>query len=105
VPPIRAYAAANKIELVSTPTYASYLNPVECHFSALTSFVARARQGRQIIAELMMSPGRAKSRDALRRLGRSGEDSVSLRSHMTAFDMGRENGHRNGEEAERGWVL
>ena len=22
-----------------TPTYASYLNPVECHFSALTQFV------------------------------------------------------------------
>ena len=39
VPPIRAFAAANKIELVATPTYASYLNPVECHFSALTQFV------------------------------------------------------------------
>lgn len=39
VPPIRAYAAANRIELVPTPTYASYLNPIECHFSALTQFV------------------------------------------------------------------
>jgi transposase len=39
VPSIRAFAAANKIELVPTPTYASYLNPVECHFSALTEFV------------------------------------------------------------------
>src|SRR5947199_3629467 len=39
VPPIRAYAAANRIELVATPTYASYLNPVECHFSALTEVV------------------------------------------------------------------
>ncbi len=39
VPPIRAYAAANRIDLVPTPTYASYLNPVECHFSALTEFV------------------------------------------------------------------
>jgi len=39
VPPIRAYASANKIELVPTPTYASYLNPVECHFAALTQFV------------------------------------------------------------------
>jgi transposase len=39
VPQIRAYAAANKIELVPTPTYASYLNPVECHFAALTEFV------------------------------------------------------------------
>ena len=39
MPPIRAYAAANRIELVPTPTYASYLNPVECHFSALSQFV------------------------------------------------------------------
>lgn len=38
-PDIRAFAAANKIELVATPTYASYLNPVECHFSAITQFV------------------------------------------------------------------
>src|SRR5712692_11167453 len=36
---IRKYAAADKVELVPTPTYASYLNPVECHFSALTEFV------------------------------------------------------------------
>jgi transposase len=39
VPAIRAFAANNRIELVPTPTYASYLNPVECHFSALTQFV------------------------------------------------------------------
>jgi transposase len=39
VPAIRAFAAANNIELVPTPTYASSLNPVECHFSALTQFV------------------------------------------------------------------
>jgi hypothetical protein len=39
VPSIRAFAASNRIELVSTPTYASYLNPVECHFSALSEFV------------------------------------------------------------------
>ena len=32
---IREFAAGNRIELVATPTYASYLNPVECHFSAL----------------------------------------------------------------------
>jgi len=38
-PDIRAYADANNIELVPTPTYASYLNPVECHFSALSEFV------------------------------------------------------------------
>ena len=38
-PDIRAFAAANKIELVPTPTYASYLNPVECHFFPITEFV------------------------------------------------------------------
>lgn len=38
-PDIRAYAAANKIELVPTPTYASYLNPVECHFFPISEFV------------------------------------------------------------------
>jgi transposase len=38
-PDIRTFAAAHKIELVPTPTYASYLNPVECHFSAITQFV------------------------------------------------------------------
>jgi hypothetical protein len=36
-PDIRTFAATNKIELVAT--YVSYLNPVECHFSALTQFV------------------------------------------------------------------
>lgn len=39
VPPIREFAAGNRIELVPTPTYARYLNPVECHFSALSQFV------------------------------------------------------------------
>jgi hypothetical protein len=38
-PDIRAFAAANKIELVATPTYASYLNPVECHFFPIQEFV------------------------------------------------------------------
>jgi transposase len=38
-PDIRTYAANNRIELVATPTYASYLKPVECHFSVLTQFV------------------------------------------------------------------
>jgi transposase len=38
-PDIRTFAAGHKIELVPTPTYASYLNPVECHFSAITQFV------------------------------------------------------------------
>lgn len=39
VPAIRTFAATHNIEPVPTPTYASYLNPVECHFSALTMFV------------------------------------------------------------------
>ena len=38
-PDIRTYAASHNIEPVPTPTYASYLNPVECHFSAITQFV------------------------------------------------------------------
>jgi len=38
-PDIRAFAAANRIELVPTPTYASYLNPVECHFFPIQEFV------------------------------------------------------------------
>lgn len=38
-PDIRTFAAAHKIELVPTPTYASYLNPVECHFFPITEFV------------------------------------------------------------------
>ena len=40
-PDIRTYAAANKIELVATPTYASYLNPVECHFFPIAEFVVK----------------------------------------------------------------
>jgi hypothetical protein len=39
-PDIRTFADDHNVELVPTPTYASYLNPVECHFSALTEFVA-----------------------------------------------------------------
>jgi len=38
-PDIRTFAAGNRIELVATPTYASYLNPVECHFFPITEFV------------------------------------------------------------------
>jgi hypothetical protein len=30
------FADDHNVELVPTPTYASYLNPVKCHFSALT---------------------------------------------------------------------
>ena len=38
-PEIRAFAAENRIALVATPTYASYLNPIECHFSPIAQFV------------------------------------------------------------------
>src|SRR3954447_11644486 len=38
-PDIRAFAADNRIELVPTPTYASYLNPVECHHFPIAEFV------------------------------------------------------------------
>ena len=38
-PDIRAYAADHRIELIATPTYASYLKPVECHFFPITEFV------------------------------------------------------------------
>jgi len=38
---IRNYAAANNIELVPTPTYASYLNRVECHFLPISSSSSR----------------------------------------------------------------
>src|ERR1019366_8790060 len=42
-PDIRRFAASNRIELVATPTSASYLNPVECHFTPSSQFgVARA---------------------------------------------------------------
>jgi hypothetical protein len=37
-PHIRAYADAHNIELVPTPTYASYLNRIECHFLPISEF-------------------------------------------------------------------
>ena len=42
VPPdIRTYADANNIELVPTPTYASYLNRIESTFGAIDEFVCK----------------------------------------------------------------
>ena len=38
-PDIRAWATENNIELVFTPTYASFLNRIECHFWAIREFV------------------------------------------------------------------
>ena len=40
-PNIRDYADANNIELVPTPTYASYLNRIECHFLPISEFVVK----------------------------------------------------------------
>jgi transposase len=40
-PEIRVFAEANNIELVATPTYASYLNRVECHFLPISEFVVK----------------------------------------------------------------
>jgi transposase len=40
-PAIRAYAEANNIELVPTPTYASYLNRIEATFGAIDEFVCK----------------------------------------------------------------
>jgi hypothetical protein len=36
---IRSWARANRVRLVPTPTYASYLNRIECHFWAYVEFV------------------------------------------------------------------
>ena len=40
-PQIRAWAAANNMELVPTPTYASYLNRIESTFGAIDEFVCK----------------------------------------------------------------
>jgi hypothetical protein len=40
-PDIRAFADANNIELVATPTHASYLNRIECHFLPISEFVVK----------------------------------------------------------------
>jgi transposase len=40
-PDIRAFADDNNVELVPTPTYASYLNRVECHFLPVSEFVVK----------------------------------------------------------------
>jgi transposase len=40
-PAIRTYAEQNNIELVPTPTYASYLNRIEATFGALDEFVCK----------------------------------------------------------------
>ena len=41
-PQIRAWAEHHNVELVATPTSASYLNRIECHFQPLREFVLNA---------------------------------------------------------------
>ena len=41
-PQIRAWAEAHNVELVATPTAASYLNRIECHFRPLRECVLNA---------------------------------------------------------------
>jgi DDE superfamily endonuclease len=41
-PQIRAWAEAHNVELVATPTSASHLNRIECHFRPLREFVLNA---------------------------------------------------------------
>lgn len=38
-PDVREFAADNNVELVATPTYASYLNRIEAHFRPINEFV------------------------------------------------------------------
>jgi transposase len=38
---VRAWAEASNVELVPTPTYASYLNRIESHFAAVSEFVVK----------------------------------------------------------------
>jgi transposase len=38
---IRRWAAEANVELVPTPTYASFLNRIECHFWAIGEFVIK----------------------------------------------------------------
>ena len=40
-PAIRAWAADHNVELVPTPTYASYLNRIESHFGSIGEFVVK----------------------------------------------------------------
>jgi hypothetical protein len=40
-PEIRTWADANNMELVPTPTYASYLNRIESTFGAIDEFVCK----------------------------------------------------------------
>ena len=40
-PDIRDYAATHNVELVPTPTYASFLNRIESHFGAIDEFVCK----------------------------------------------------------------
>jgi hypothetical protein len=41
VPTTSTTTALESIELIATPTYASYLNRVECHFLPISEFVVK----------------------------------------------------------------
>jgi len=38
---VKDWAKENNVELIYTPTYASWLNRIECHFGPLRKFVLR----------------------------------------------------------------
>jgi len=40
-PDVREWASESNVELVPTPTYASWLNRIECHFWAISEFVVK----------------------------------------------------------------
>jgi DDE superfamily endonuclease len=49
---IRQWALRNKVELCFTPTYASWVNPIEAHFGPLRTFViAGSDHGRGFFPE------------------------------------------------------
>ncbi|WP_339372643.1 transposase, partial [Paenibacillus elgii] len=44
---VKAWADENNVELVFTPTYASWLNRIECHFAPLRKFVLEGSDFRE----------------------------------------------------------
>jgi transposase len=40
-PAVRRWCRANNVHLIWTPTNASWLNPIECHFTGVKEFVIR----------------------------------------------------------------
>lgn len=46
---IREWAKENNVELLFTPTYASWANPIECHLGAIPSSCSRTATIRAIV--------------------------------------------------------